>query len=244
MTKSAAYGTYSIILLTSDGSYDAEFIFRFATLALFGHYIPMTEALPWKSMNRRGPNTSSGRRRGLSGSREMNSKNSFSDYSEVSLYQHSDGTYSYESLKVPGDNNDKAVLKFATSYGFKNIQLLIQRMKSNKLDKYHYVETMACPSGRLNGGGQIRSESVPSTSGNDILGMIKRKEKPSEKRDRIIRCKSFVLDILPPKNKDKIHRRVNCEDKKKLLHTRYHVVPKLELTTVSTAGVKVDDTNW
>lgn len=190
------------------------------------------------------PNTSSGRRRGLSGSREMNSKNSFSDYSEVSLYQHSDGTYSFESLKVPGDNNNKAVLNFATSYGFKNIQLLIQRMKSNKLDNYHYVETMACPSGCLNGGGQIRSESVSSSSGNDILGVIKRKEKPSEKRDRIMKCKSFVLDVFPPKNEDKIHRRANCEGEKKLLHTRYHVVPKLELTTGSTAGVKVDDTNW
>ena len=227
--------------MKGSGSY-AEFIFRFASLALFGHYIPMSNALPWKSVSRRGSSTSARRRRNLSSSRETSCQNTFSDYSEVSLYQHSDGTYSFESLEAAGDSSDRAVLNFATSYGFKNIQLLIQRMKSNKMDKYHYVETMACPSGCLNGGGQIKSETVSSSSGNDILGVNKRKEKPSEKRDRIMRGKSFVLDIFPPKNKDTFHR-VKCESQK-LLHTRYHVVPKLELTTGSIAGVKVDDTNW
>ena len=34
------------------------------------------------------------------------------------------------------------------------------------------------------------------------------------------------------------------ENLKSHLHTRYHVVPKLELTTGSTAGVKLDDTKW
>ena len=29
-----------------------------------------------------------------------------------------------------------------------------------------------------------------------------------------------------------------------LLHTRYHVVPKLELTTGATAGFTLDDTKW
>ena len=162
--------------MKGSGSY-TEFIFRFASLALFGHYIPMTEPLPWKNVSRRGPNVSTGRRRGHSDSKGMKGKNTFSDYSEVSLYQHSDGTYSCDPPKASDDsNNDGAVLNFATSYGFKNIQLLIQRMKSNKPDKYHYVETMACPSGGLNGGGQIRSESISSSSGNDLLGVIKRKE--------------------------------------------------------------------
>lgn len=34
------------------------------------------------------------------------------------------------------------------------------------------------------------------------------------------------------------------DDAKKMLHTRFHVVPKLELNTGATAGVALDDTVW
>lgn len=44
---------------------------------------------------------------------------------------------------------------FAVAYGFKSIQQVIRQMKTNKC-KYDFVEVMACPSGCLNGGGQIR----------------------------------------------------------------------------------------
>lgn len=46
-------------------------------------------------------------------------------------------------------------LLFAKAYGFKNIQILLQNIK-RKRKKYHYIEIMACPSGCLNGGGQIK----------------------------------------------------------------------------------------
>lgn len=39
--------------------------------------------------------------------------------------------------------------------GFRNIQNLVQRLKRGK-SPYHYVEIMACPSGCLNGGAQVR----------------------------------------------------------------------------------------
>ena len=58
------------------------------------------------------------------------------------------------SLVVDG----KCVLKFALMYGFRNIQNLIRRVKQGRCD-YDYVEVMACPSGCLNGGGQIRPEA-------------------------------------------------------------------------------------
>ncbi|ERM95549.1 protein NAR1 isoform X1 [Amborella trichopoda] len=51
--------------------------------------------------------------------------------------------------------NGKIVLKFALCYGFRNLQNIVRKIKTGKSD-YHYVEVMACPSGCLNGGGQIK----------------------------------------------------------------------------------------
>ncbi|KAI9591087.1 cytosolic Fe-S cluster assembly factor [Syncephalis fuscata] len=47
------------------------------------------------------------------------------------------------------------LLKFAAIYGFRNIQNLVRKMKTRRA-QYHYVEVMACPSGCVNGGGQLR----------------------------------------------------------------------------------------
>eukprot|EP00112_Aurelia_sp_Birch-Aquarium-sp1_P016393 Seg3712.1 transcript_id=Seg3712.1/GoldUCD/mRNA.D3Y31 product="Cytosolic Fe-S cluster assembly factor NARFL" protein_id=Seg3712.1/GoldUCD/D3Y31 len=53
----------------------------------------------------------------------------------------------------------KIMLNFALAYGFRNIQNLVQKLKRNRC-QYHFVEVMACPSGCLNGGGQIRAGST------------------------------------------------------------------------------------
>jgi len=55
------------------------------------------------------------------------------------------------SLEVDG----KKVLKFACVYGFRNIQNIVRQIKGGRCD-YHFMEVMACPSGCLNGGGQIK----------------------------------------------------------------------------------------
>ncbi|KNC85584.1 hypothetical protein SARC_02241 [Sphaeroforma arctica JP610] len=47
------------------------------------------------------------------------------------------------------------VLQGALAYGFRNIQSLVQKVKRGK-SVYDYVEVMACPSGCVNGGGQIK----------------------------------------------------------------------------------------
>ncbi|XP_025413492.1 probable cytosolic Fe-S cluster assembly factor AGAP009023 [Sipha flava] len=47
------------------------------------------------------------------------------------------------------------VLRFAIANGFRNIQNLVQKLK-NKRCPYDYVEVMACPSGCLNGGAQMK----------------------------------------------------------------------------------------
>ena len=55
--------------------------------------------------------------------------------------------------------NGEVKLRFAISYGFRNIQNIVHKIKKGGCN-YDYVELMACPSGCLNGGGQIREEST------------------------------------------------------------------------------------
>ncbi|KAB7498135.1 Cytosolic Fe-S cluster assembly factor NARFL [Armadillidium nasatum] len=60
-----------------------------------------------------------------------------------------------DMLELTLEVNGEKVLRFAIANGFRNIQNLVQKIKRNKCP-YHYVEIMACPSGCLNGGAQIR----------------------------------------------------------------------------------------
>ncbi|CAB0010767.1 unnamed protein product [Nesidiocoris tenuis] len=48
-------------------------------------------------------------------------------------------------------------LKIAVVTGFRNIQNLVNKMKRGTCD-YHYVEVMACPTGCLNGGAQVKGQ--------------------------------------------------------------------------------------
>ena len=65
------------------------------------------------------------------------------------------------SLVDPESNN--TLLRFATVNGFRNIQNVIRHLKQKKCP-YDFVEVMACPSGCLNGGSQIKTaESLSET---------------------------------------------------------------------------------
>ncbi|CAM9137153.1 unnamed protein product [Phaeothamnion confervicola] len=61
------------------------------------------------------------------------------------------------SLDVGGG---RPPLRFATAYGFRNIQAVVQRLRRGTC-QYQLVEIMACPGGCLNGGGQIRRLLAP-----------------------------------------------------------------------------------
>ncbi|KAF4792030.1 Cytosolic Fe-S cluster assembly factor NARFL [Turdus rufiventris] len=63
--------------------------------------------------------------------------------------------------EVTLERDGEVLLHFALAYGFRNIQNLVQKLKRGKCP-YHFVEVMACPSGCLNGGGQIKLEGESS----------------------------------------------------------------------------------
>ncbi|XP_059717770.1 cytosolic iron-sulfur assembly component 3 isoform X2 [Haemorhous mexicanus] len=70
-------------------------------------------------------------------------------------------TMNKDFQEVTLERDGQVLLHFALAYGFRNIQNLVQKLKRGKCP-YHYVEVMACPSGCLNGGGQIKLEGESS----------------------------------------------------------------------------------
>ncbi|PIK51496.1 hypothetical protein BSL78_11601 [Apostichopus japonicus] len=109
------------------------------------------------------------------------------------------------------------VLKFALAYGFRNIQNLVQKMKRKKCT-YDFVEVMACPSGCLNGGGQIKP-----TDG----------ENPKELQVKLNELYNSLTAQEPEENKDveKLYEEwlggKDSEKARTLLHTQYHEVEKM-----------------
>jgi iron only hydrogenase large subunit-like protein len=59
------------------------------------------------------------------------------------------------TVSSPTNPDDKLV--FVRAYGYRNIQTVVNRLKRGNKSKWNYVEIMACPSGCVGGGGQIRS---------------------------------------------------------------------------------------
>ena len=132
---------------------------------------------------------------------------------------------------LPGRNPDfrevhlevdgKIVLNFAQAYGFRNIQGIITKLRRNKCP-YQFVEIMACPQGCLNGGGQIKQEvtesssSIPETQ--QTLFNQRQVREPHEN--------PLVQDVY-----EQVLRQQPFSDQaKEMLHTRYHAVPKLEVS--------------
>lgn len=116
----------------------------------------------------------------------------------------------------------KVVLRFAYAYGFRNIQSILAKSRRGKCP-YHFVEVMACPSGCLNGGGQIKPK----------------KEGPRDTRQRVEMVAGVLhKDLLPRAPQDNplvqaMYRELlggepGAPAARPFFHTTYHNVPKLE----------------
>ncbi|XP_064414796.1 cytosolic Fe-S cluster assembly factor narfl [Latimeria chalumnae] len=108
------------------------------------------------------------------------------------------------------------LLRFATAYGFRNIQNLVQKMKRGK-SPYHFVEVMACPSGCLNGGGQIKEKSG---SNKDVLQSVE--ELYESVSTEIPEENPYVRELY-----DQWLNNAEPEMVHKILHTQYHAVEKM-----------------
>uniref|UniRef100_UPI00398F01CB nuclear prelamin A recognition factor isoform X2 n=1 Tax=Pristiophorus japonicus TaxID=55135 RepID=UPI00398F01CB len=59
--------------------------------------------------------------------------------------------------EVTLEKDGEIVLRFAATYGFRNIQNMVYKLKKGKFP-YNFVEVLACPGGCLNGKGQAMTE--------------------------------------------------------------------------------------
>lgn len=108
----------------------------------------------------------------------------------------------------------EGTLLFAVVNGFRNIQTLVQRMKRKTCD-YQFIEVMACPSGCLNGGAQLRSDVVEEKFDkiDDVYKSLEITELPLDLSDERIAC--IYNDWFP-----------TAETVEKYLYTEFKAVPK------------------
>ncbi|KAG3259258.1 cytosolic iron-sulfur assembly component 3 isoform X1 [Ictidomys tridecemlineatus] len=117
--------------------------------------------------------------------------------------------------EVTLEREGQVLLHFATAYGFRNIQNLVQKIKRGRCP-YHYVEVMACPSGCLNGGGQLKALDIPSK---DLLQQVEslysmvRMETPED----VPGVQELYQQWLQGESSERASR---------LLHTQYHAIEK------------------
>ncbi|CAO3608656.1 unnamed protein product [Cunninghamella echinulata] len=116
------------------------------------------------------------------------------------------------------DDQGRILLRFASAYGFRNIQNIVRKVKTGK-SNYHFVEVMACPGGCINGGGQLSIE---------------------QEQEQIIPVKDWVQYVesiyrsnphLPPESNQSLQSVYNewiantpPDQISKLFHTQYHAV--------------------
>ncbi|XP_032086137.1 cytosolic iron-sulfur assembly component 3 isoform X2 [Thamnophis elegans] len=117
--------------------------------------------------------------------------------------------------EVTLEKDGQTLLHFALAYGFRNIQNFVQKLKRGKLP-YHYLEVMACPSGCLNGGGQIRAEGESSK---DLLHHVERLYEMAQPEDP--EMNKAVSDLY-----DQWLGGPTSPQAQDHLHTQYHAVEK------------------
>nr|XP_040047237.1 cytosolic Fe-S cluster assembly factor narfl [Gasterosteus aculeatus aculeatus] len=119
--------------------------------------------------------------------------------------------------EVTLEKDGVVLLSFASTYGFRNIQNLVQKLKRGK-SPYHFVEVMACPAGCLNGGGQVKP--LPGQNPKELLQKVEElymAERPLSPEDDT-RVAELYQSWLHTVGEDRANE---------LLHTRYHTVEKM-----------------
>jgi len=144
--------------------------------------------------------------------------------------------------KNGGGGGKKKVLHFAAAYGFRNIQGLVRKIKTGKCP-YDYVEVMACPSGCLNGGGQIKPEDIVrmmNTDDDDGDGdgdnnsggnhRYKNAQEVLDVLDELYHAEGNTLVLRDPEDNPGVRglyeemgiQEVGGEGSRKVFHTEYH----------------------
>lgn len=143
-------------------------------------------------------------------------------YAAKELFNETIDSVEFKPLRNPDfkevclERDGKTVLSFAIANGFRNIQNLVQKLKRGK-SSYHYVEVMACPSGCLNGGAQIRpggGDNVREMTA-QLLELYDKLPQSTVQNNEIDQIYNQFLDGI------------DSDKAQSLLHTNYHAVEKM-----------------
>ncbi|KAI9088877.1 iron hydrogenase [Phlyctochytrium arcticum] len=152
---------------SSSGGY-LSYILRYAAYTLFGIVLTMEDV----EMGKNGVEVRPGRN---------------SDYTEYLFHLPPD--HPRRPSHLPADPA-VPVLRFVAAYGFRNVQNLVRKLNpkssatvrrrnaasSSAGNEYHYVEVMACPSGCINGGGQLKPANAETATLTDSKAWIQKAE--------------------------------------------------------------------
>jgi iron only hydrogenase large subunit-like protein len=191
---------------SGSGGY-AEYLFKYAAEALYGVNLWGLQDLPYKE----GRNA---------------------DIAEIDI-----NAVSADASSAVGAPARK--LKFARAYGFRNIQSIMLKVRRGTCD-YDFVEIMACPSGCNNGGGQLRQAAGMSDLTAPGAESSSAKESPAQAKERVAEVEAVhhaSLQVRKPEDSPLARYlystgRVGApmsEAAMRLLHTRFHAVPKLDV---------------
>jgi len=211
----------------------AEFVFRYAAWRLFDQHIP---EVVWKPVVTTNGNRTSSNIVSARVSRRATARNR--DYFEATLFRYTAPSgsveYSCEDRRVAAGG--VPVLKFAIAYGLQTLQRVLEPFQDKSSGSnaggdisFDFVEAMACPSGCLNGGGQLR---------------VADRETPTQTKQRVALTRElFVPSSLS--NDTQVQPQILetplSQDERQ---TRFHVVPPLTISMGAAAGVAVKDTQW
>ncbi|XP_057960992.1 protein NAR1 isoform X2 [Malania oleifera] len=117
------------------------------------------------------------------------------------------------TLEVEGET----VLKFGLCYGFRNLQNIVRKIKIGKCD-YHFLEVMACPSGCLNGGGQIKPK--PGQSAKDLIQLLE-----AVYTEHVLVANPFENPLVKSLYNEWLEE-PGSEKAKRYMHTEYHPIIK------------------
>eukprot|EP01134_Creolimax_fragrantissima_P008249 CFRG8249T1 len=116
------------------------------------------------------------------------------------------------------EKEGEIVLRGALAYGFRNIQSLVQKVKRGK-SVYDYIEVMACPSGCVNGGGQLKDSN--SAAQKELVTKV------GETYESL----PIESSALQDPDVDVLYRGwlggSDSDKSRKMLHTEYHAVEKM-----------------
>ncbi|XP_071725153.1 protein NAR1 [Rutidosis leptorrhynchoides] len=123
--------------------------------------------------------------------------------------------YDFQELTLEVEG--KTVLKFLLCYGFRNLQNIVRKVKTRQCD-FHFVEVMACPSGCLNGGGQIKP--IPGQSPKELIKLLE-----SAYMENVLVADPFENPLVKVLYEEWLEQ-PGSDKAKKYMHTGYHPIVK------------------